>query len=119
MLRQGLTTLRTYELFAEVQGQGIQVQTVSLSRHTHEHYTALTMGEAISQLNDCWHTGVVDEHIQQLAAESLLDGLLGITATAVDAMGGTHLLSEFEAAIKAIDSNDRSGGDQSRRLNDV
>ena len=77
------------------------------------------MGEAIPQLDDGWHAGVVDEHIQHLAAQSLLDGLLGIAATAVDAMGGAHLLSELEAAVKTIDSNDRSGGDQGRRLNDV
>ena len=31
-------------------------------------------------------------------------------------MGGTHLLSELEAAVKTIDSNDRPCGDQGRRL---
>ena len=50
------------------------------------------MGEFVTQLDDCWYAGVVDEHIQPLTAQSLLDSLLGITAMRDGATAGRVMI---------------------------
>src|SRR5882724_8990388 len=86
---------------------------------SHEYDATLRFGNLITEPDDAWISGVVDEYIWPGTIEGSKDRSSRVCARSIDKVGRSKNARQLELGVEKVDCHDGIGRNQCRRLNNV